>query len=92
MIAVVYILINYLLRCKMNIKNIKKSMKLAMAHRDINQKELSIASGVGELTISRISQEKIMPTMETIEKLATATDYTLIEFLALSEVKEIDQK
>jgi len=46
----------------MNIQEIKKSMKLAMAHRGINQKELSIASGVGELTISRISKEKIMPT------------------------------
>ena len=69
----------------MNIQELKKSMKLAMAHRDMNQKELSIASGVGELTISRIAQEKIMPTMETIEKLAKGTDYTLIEFLALSK-------
>lgn len=65
--------------------NIKKSMKIAMAQCGINQQELAVASGVSEETLSRISQNKGNPSLETINKIAKATDYTLGEFIALDK-------
>ena len=65
--------------------NIRKSMKIAMAQCEINQQELAVVSGVSEITISNISRGKGNPTMETISKLAKATDYNLGAFISLGE-------
>jgi len=65
--------------------NIKKSMKMAMAQCDMNQKELAAASGVSEVTLSKISRGIGNPTMSTINKLALATDYKFNDFIALGE-------
>ena len=65
--------------------DIKKSIKLAMAHRDISQLKLAELAGVGVVTISNIVTGKSNPTTEIVNKLAEATGYSMSEFIALGE-------
>lgn len=65
--------------------NLSKSMKIAMAKRGINQTELASASGISAGTISKLSQSKGGLSMDTVERIAGAMDYSLGEFIALGE-------
>lgn len=58
-----------------------------MAQCDLNQKELSVASGVTEATISRIAKGRGNPSFDTITRLARTTDYSVNEFIELGESK-----
>jgi len=65
--------------------NISKSMKIAMAHRELNQKKLSKRSGISQVTISKISQNSSNPSLDIISKLANSMDYSLGDFIKLGE-------
>ena len=65
--------------------NIKKSVKLAMAHRDLSQKQLAKLAGVGEVTISNLVTDKSNTSTDVINQIAEATGYSLSEFIALGE-------
>ncbi len=65
--------------------NISKSMKIAMAHKELNQKQLSKESGISQVTISKIAQNNGNPSLEIINKLAQTMEYTLGDFIKLGE-------
>ena len=67
--------------------DISLCLRLAMAHRNMNQADVAKKSGLGKLTISKIARGLSTPTMETVEKIAKSTDYTVNEFFALGGVK-----
>ena len=65
--------------------NISKSMKIAMAHNEINQKVLSEKSGISQVTISKISQNNNNPSLEMVNRLAISMGYSLGDFIKLGE-------
>jgi len=66
--------------------NIKKSIKLAMAHKGIpSQLALANISGVDAMTISAAVNDN--PTsLSTIKKIADALGYSVSEFVKLGEI------
>ena len=65
--------------------NISKSMKIAMAHRELNQKMLAEKSGISQVTISKIAQNNTKPSLELINRLAESMDYKIGDFIKLGE-------
>ena len=65
--------------------NIKKALKIAMAQKDLNQKELFEISGVSATTISQTITGKSTPNIATVEKLAHALGLSYLELLVLGE-------
>jgi len=64
-----------------------RSIRIALAERDLNQKQLSELSGVSMVTISQTISGQTKPTMRTIEKLASALGMTSAELVGRAEVK-----
>ena len=65
--------------------NLKKSLKIAMVNKDIDQKELSALSGVNESTLSQTITGKSSPNTKTIEKLAKGLGISYAELILLGE-------
>ena len=65
--------------------DIGKSIKIAIAMKGINQKELAARSGVSETTISLAVTKKNVPTLGTMQKIAKATNMTYLQLIALGE-------
>lgn len=65
--------------------NIGKSVNKALAERDMSRKELSEKSKISESHISQIVNGNFTPKISTIERLSTATDYSVSSFIALGE-------
>lgn len=62
-----------------------KSIKIAMVHADINQKELSALSGVSETTISQTLSGKTSPNTRTLSRLAKAMKMDYSALIKLGE-------
>jgi transcriptional regulator with XRE-family HTH domain len=65
--------------------NIKKAIKIAMAKRDITQKELSEKSGVSETSISQTLTGKTNPNTKTLARIAKAMNMEYSELIKLGE-------
>ena len=65
--------------------NVKKAIKVAMAQRDTNQKELSASSGVSETTLSHTISGRSSPNAKTIAKIAKGLDMSYSELVKLGE-------
>ena len=63
--------------------NLGKSLKIAMAHKGINQNQLSEASGVSTATLCKITKGRGNLSIDTLDKIAATMDYELLEFLNL---------
>lgn len=74
---------------KQNLKVYKmstiRSLKIAMAQRELSQKELAEISGVSETTISHTLSGKTTPNTKTIAKLAKAMVISYSELIKLGE-------
>lgn len=64
--------------------NLRKSIKVALAQRGISQKSLADQIGMSETGISQLAAQKSC-TGATLQKLATAFDLKVSEFIALGE-------
>lgn len=64
--------------------NVGKSLKVALAKREMKQVALAKKMGVGEVYISRLANSEHAG-MGTVTKLAAAVEMTVSEFLALGE-------
>lgn len=62
-----------------------RSLKIAMAQRELSQKELAEISGVSETTISHTLSGKTTPNTKTIAKLAKAMVISYSELIKLGE-------
>ncbi|MGB5990667.1 MAG: helix-turn-helix transcriptional regulator [Marinifilaceae bacterium] len=65
--------------------NVKKAIKIAMAQRDTNQKELSVSSGVSETTLSHTISGRSSPNAKTIAKIAEGLNMSYSELVKLGE-------
>jgi transcriptional regulator with XRE-family HTH domain len=65
--------------------NIQKSLKNAIEKRGITRKELCSKAKVTNPYITWILQGKHKPNITTIERIASALDMSVIEFLHLGE-------
>jgi transcriptional regulator with XRE-family HTH domain len=65
--------------------DIGKSLRLAIAERNIKHKELAEKSGVSSQTISHITKNKSNPSIDMLAKLSGALDYKVSELIALGE-------
>lgn len=66
--------------------NINKSIKLALAHRDMAPIDLAEAMGTTTQRVYSLTSQKVMRS-DTIERLAKALNYKASEFIALGEEK-----
>ena len=64
--------------------NINKSIKLALAHRDMTPADIAVALGTTRQRVYALSAQKVMTT-ETLERVAKALNYKTSEFIALGE-------
>lgn len=62
-----------------------KALRLAIAEKNIKQKELSEKSGIAPQTISHITKGKSNPSILTMNELALALGMKLSELIALGE-------
>lgn len=66
--------------------NIKMSVKVALARRDMTVKELAERMGVSRTRVYDIIKQPA-PLITTVEKVADAFDMRVSEFIALGEVE-----
>lgn len=64
--------------------NMKKSVKIALAHKEVKQRWLAGRIGMSQGALSTILS-KNNPTAETIEKFAVALDMSVSDLIALGE-------
>jgi len=65
--------------------NIKKSVRIAMAIKGINQKELARLSGISDTTVSSMMTGKANPNNATISRMAEGMGFSCSELIALGE-------
>lgn len=65
--------------------NLKKAIKIALAQRDLNQKQLCKRAKINEGTLSKTLLNKTNPSVKTIEKIAKAMNMEYSELIALGE-------
>ena len=65
--------------------NLKKALNIAMAMKELDQKDLAKLSGVNKTTISQTINGKTKPGTGTMEKLAKGLGITYSELVALGE-------
>lgn len=65
--------------------DIQKSIRLAMAHRKMNQRQFAYASKITPTFISYILNGKHQPNITSIERMAAAVEMSVSEFIALGE-------
>lgn len=66
--------------------NLSLSLNIALATRAKGQKWLAEESGVGSVTISKVSQGHTGVSIGIVDRLADALAYSMSEFIALGEV------
>jgi transcriptional regulator with XRE-family HTH domain len=59
------------------IKQLVLCIKAERIHRKITMEELSLKSGVSQKHISNIENEKVVPTLETLKKLAKSLGFEI---------------
>ncbi len=64
--------------------NFRKSLKLALAQRDMTQRALALKLGMRETSMSQLAAQKSC-TGATLQKLADAFGMKVSEFVALGE-------
>lgn len=64
--------------------NLRRSIKTALVQRDMSQKDLAKKLGMLETSISQLAAQKSC-TGATLQKLATAFELKVSEFIALGE-------
>lgn len=62
-----------------------KAIKIAMIHKEINQKELSELSGISETTISHTLSGKTSPNTKTLSRLAKSMGISYSSLIKLGE-------
>lgn len=62
-----------------------KSLRLAIAHRNMKTKDIAVIAGVTPSYISMIANNKTTPSLSIIMKICEEMDYKLSEFIALGE-------
>ena len=65
--------------------NIKKSIEHFMYDLRLNQTQLAFKAGMDQSTFSRIRNQVRSPSLETVNKLATACEVKVSEFIAAGE-------
>ena len=65
--------------------NIRKSIRVACAMRDMTQEQVAKESGVSESSISKLINGKAMCKQVTLEALANTFDMPVSEFVSLGE-------
>lgn len=65
--------------------NIGKSIRVACAQNDMNQQDLSDATGVSTVTISKLVTGRTKCKQATLEAMAKVFDLPVSEFIALGE-------
>lgn len=65
--------------------DIRKSIKIACAKKDISQKELAVISGLSETAISQLINGRRQFTQQSLGRLCEAFDLKSSEFIALGE-------
>jgi len=73
--------------CKL-VKNIRKER----IHQKVTMEELSAKSGVSQKHISNIENRKVVPTVETLEKLAKALGFDIGLYLKARRGTKCDRK
>lgn len=71
-------------RQEMYAMNFRKSLKLALAQRDMKQKELAEKLGMLETSLSQLASQTSC-TGATLQKIADAFDMKVSEFVSLGE-------
>lgn len=64
--------------------NFRRSLKLALAQRDMTQKSLALKLGMRETSMSQLAAQTSC-TGATLQKIAEAFDMKVSEFVALGE-------
>lgn len=64
--------------------NFRKSLKLALAQRDMKQKDLADRVGMRQTSMSQLAAQQSC-TGATLQKIADALDMKVSEFVALGE-------
>lgn len=57
-----------------------KALLACMAYRGLNQKDLAEAIELSRVTMNRIMQGKVLPNLETIQKISEALDMSPEQF------------
>lgn len=65
--------------------DIQKSIRLAMAHRNMNQRQLAQAAGITRTFVSYILTGKYQPSMSSLERIAKAVELSVSDLIALGE-------
>ena len=65
--------------------NIAKSIKLALIHTDMEQKELARRMGVTKQFVSGLSTGSRPASINMVKRLAEALEYKVSDFIALGE-------
>lgn len=65
--------------------NLAASIRVALAYRGKSQSWLANEMGVSKTYINRLAKGTSRPGMMQVEKIATALDYSISEFIALGE-------
>ena len=65
--------------------NIKKSIEHFMYNMRLNQTQLAFKAGMDISSFSRIRNQVRSPSLETVNKLATACEVKVSEFIAAGE-------
>lgn len=65
--------------------DIQKSIRLAMAHRNMNQRQLAYAAGITPTFVSYILTGKYQPRLCSLERIAKAVEMSVSDLIALGE-------
>lgn len=65
--------------------NIGKSVKIALAQREMQGKDLAIEMGVSQGYISGLATGRLSPNVRVLTKLAVTLGYSVSDFVALGE-------
>ena len=65
--------------------NLKKAIRIAMATKEMEQKDIAAASGITPGHLSTVVNGKHSATIPTVQKIADALDMKLSELIALGE-------
>lgn len=65
--------------------DISKSIRLALAHRNMKATELAAKMGVSNAYISQLANGDKMPSVQKLSSMAMLTGFSVSEFVALGE-------
>ena len=70
--------------------NIGEQIKIIRNKKGITVRQLEVLSGVSNATISRIENDNQSPSIETLERICTALEISLKDFLEYNDKLPID--